>query len=113
VQIPGGGAGATAVNLPDGCSLTRTVGSRTHNLFAAVMKFDFGERLGRLSVPSPSGTLVGPGLLEFGPTTGLTPEGAIVATVTVDQDRAAFSWSDLGTSILRVSRVDSFLLPGL
>lgn len=113
VQIPSGGLGATVVSLPDGCSLTRTVGSRTHNVFAAVMEFESGERLGRVRVPSPNGMLASPALLTFGPTTSLTPEGAILATVQVDRERAAFSWSDVGTSVLRVSRTDSFLLPGL
>jgi hypothetical protein len=113
VQIPSGGLGATILRLPDGCHLSRTVGSRSRNVFAAVMGFPAGERLGRVHVPSPSGMAASPLLLTFGPTTGLSAEGAVVATVHFDRDRAAFSWSDLGTSLLKVTRGESFLLPGL
>jgi hypothetical protein len=113
VQIPAGGLGATVVRLPDGCHLSRTVGSRSRNVFAAVLGFQVGERLGRLHVPSPRGMAVSPLLLTFGPTTGLSAEGAILATVKLTRDRAAFSWSDVSTEILRMTRGESFLLPGL
>jgi len=82
-------------------------------VFAAVLEFQTGERLGRIRVPSPSGISVSPSLLEFGPTTGLSDQGAILATVELARERAAFSWSDVGTSVLRFNRVESFLLPGL
>jgi len=113
VQIPSGGLGAIRVRLPFGCHLTRTVGSHSDNVFAAVLEFQTGERLGRIRVPSPSGISVSPSLLEFGPTTGLSDQGAILATVELARERAAFSWSDVGTSVLRFNRVESFLLPGL
>jgi hypothetical protein len=89
------------------------VGSRSGNVFAAILEFQNGERLGRVRVPSPSGISVSPSLLNFGPTTGLSAEGAVLATVQVANERAAFSWSDVGTSVLKVTRTDSFLLPGL
>ncbi len=113
VQIPRGGQGAIVARLPAGCHLSRTVGSRTHNLFASVLEFGTGERLGRLRVPSPTGISISPSLLSFGPTTGMTADGAILATVEVASNRAAFSWSDVGTQVLRVTRVETFLLPGL
>src|SRR5262245_7653119 len=113
VQIPSGGAGATGVRVPIGCHLTRTVGSRPRNIFAAILELPSGERLGRFHVPSTMGMAVSPALLKFGPTTGLSPEGAVLATVRVASDRATFAWSDLGTSLLKMTRVESFLLPGL
>jgi hypothetical protein len=113
VQIPSGGMGATVVRLPFGCHLSRTTGLRSGNLFTAVLEFPTGERLGRLRVPSPSGIAATPSLLNFGPTTSFSSEGAVLATVHVARDRTAFAWSDLGTSVLKVTRVESFLLPGL
>lgn len=113
VQIPRGGLGATVARLPDGCHLSRTVGSRSRNLFSSVLVFPTGERLGRLRVPSLSGLSVSPSMLSFGPTTGLSAEGAVLATVQVARSRAAFSWSDFGTSVLRVTQAETFLLPGL
>jgi len=113
VQIPSGGLGATIVRLPSGCHISRTVGSRSQNVFAAVLEFQNGERLGRVHVPSPRGMSVAPSLLTFGPTTGLSADGAILATVRVASDRAAFAWSDLGTQLLSLTRVETFLLPGL
>jgi hypothetical protein len=113
VQIPNGGLGATVVSVPFGCHLTRTVGRRSCNVFAAVLELPTGERLGRFHVPSPTGMSVSSTLLTFGPTTGLSPEGAVLATVDVAGDQAAFSWSDLGTSLLKITRTESFLLPGL
>jgi hypothetical protein len=113
IQIPRGGLGATVARLPNGCHLSRTVGSRSRNLFASVLEFPSGERLGRLRVPSTSGISISPSLLTFGPTTGMSAEGAILATVEVARSRAAFSWSDMGTSVLKVSQVETILLPGL
>ena len=113
VQIPGGGLGATLIPLPNGCHLTRTVGSRTLNLFSAVLELPGGERLGRFEVPSPSGMSVSPALLTFGPTTGLSPDGAVLATVRVALEQAAFSWTEYGTTLLKMTRGESFLLPGL
>jgi len=113
VQIPSGGLGATVVRLPSCCNLSRTVGSPSQNIFTAVLGLPTGERLGRLHVPSPRGMSVSPSLLTFGPTTGLSPEGLILATVHVVQDRAAFSWSDVGTNLIKLTQVESFLLPGL
>ena len=89
------------------------MGSRSQNVFAAVLEFQNGERLGRVHVPSPRGMSVAPSLLTFGPTTGLSADGAILATVRVASDRAAFAWSDLGTQLLSLTRVETFLLPGL
>jgi len=113
VQIPRGGVGATIARLPNGCHLSRTVGSRSRNLFSSVLEFSAGERLGRLRVPSPTGISISPSLLTFGPTTGMSAEGAILATVQVARSRAAFSWSDLGTNVLKVSQMETILLPGL
>jgi hypothetical protein len=113
VQIPRGGLGATVARLPNGCHLSRTVGSRSRNLFALVIEFPTGERMGRLRVPSPTGISISPSLLTFGPTTGMSTEGAILATVHVARNRAAFSWSDMGTDLLKMSQVETILLPGL
>jgi hypothetical protein len=113
VQIPPGGQGAIVVRLPGGCHLSRQVGSRVNGRYAAVLEFPAGERLGRIDVPSPSGLLLSPSLLVFGPTAGLSADGAVLATVEVANDSAAFVWSDLGAELLRMSRVESFFLPGL
>jgi hypothetical protein len=113
VQIPRGGRSAVPVRLPDGCHLSRHIGSRSRSLYAAVLEFRSGERLGRLSVPSANGVAVSSSLLDFGPTVGLSADGAILASVDVLSDSLAFSWSELGTQVLRMGRGQAHLLPGL
>jgi len=113
LQIPPGGLGASYVRLPDGCHLDRTVGTRAHDVFAAVLSFVGGERMGRMRVPGTSTLQATPGLLAFGPTTGLSSQGAVLATVELSRELATFSWSEQGASVLGVTRVETFLLPGL
>jgi hypothetical protein len=113
VQIPTRGQSSIVVKLPNGCHLTRAVGSATHSLFASVLEFDTGERLGRLKVPSPTGVSLSPSLVFYGPAIGLSPDGSVLATVQLGTDEAAFAWSDLGTQLLRIQHGQGFLLPGL
>lgn len=113
VQIPPGGRDAVVVRLPDGCHLSRTAGRRSHGDFAAVLEFPTGERLGRLAVPGRSGLALTASLLTYGPTTGIAPDGAILATVQVGLERATIAWSEHGAEVLRATRSESFLLPGL
>jgi hypothetical protein len=113
VQIPPGGSNPTVVRLPDGCHLSRRVGSSTRPIYAAVLELPGGERLGQLRVPSPAGIALSPALDTFGPTTGMAADGSILATVSVLAHRAAFSWSGSSAQVLRVSRLETVLLPGL
>jgi hypothetical protein len=113
VQVPPGGANPIVVRLPSGCDLTRAAASARHGLFTAVLEFDTGERLGRLKVPNPNGASISPTLFFFGPTVGLSADGAVQATVQLGLDQVAFAWSDLGTQLIRMKRGDGFLLPGL
>ncbi|HEX6884716.1 MAG TPA: hypothetical protein VF530_15180 [Planctomycetota bacterium] len=113
LQVPPGGLGAVFVRLPDGCHLDRTVAARSHDVFAAVLSFPGGERMGRLQVPGTGTLQASPGLLTFGPTAGLSSQGAVLATVEIAREHATFAWSDLGASVLDVTRAESFLLPGL
>lgn len=113
VQIPPGGLGAITVALPNGCRLTRGVGSRTHERYAAILEFPAGERLGQVIIPSASGLGLGDGFHPYGPMTGMASDGSILATVQLGPDRATFAWKGLGALPLRMTRVESFLLPGL
>lgn len=113
VQIPLDGGGVTTVPLLEGSRLSRWVGSRTVERLAAVLEFDDGERLGQVRVPSPIGVCLGSEHYFLGPTTGMSPEGWILATVRLGLDHATFAWSDQGAVSLRLTRNPSFLLPGL
>jgi len=112
VQIPPGGSAPIIVPLPDGCHLTGIVGSRPRSLYAGVLEFQGGGRLGRVPIPSPSGFAIAPTLHSFGPTVGISLDGSVLATVQRGSEWTAFAWSDLGVQLLRTSRVAGFLLPG-
>jgi len=112
VQVPRLGTGASLVHLPDGCCLTRTVGSRSRDLFGGVMEFTIGEWLGRMHVPTQA-LSASTSLLTFGPTTGLALDGSVQASVQIPSGAVSFGWSDAGTRVLRTSIGGGFLLPGL
>jgi hypothetical protein len=113
LQIGPGGQEVTVAPLPDGCRLSRHVGSRSRNVFAAVLEVQGGEWLGRMQVPDPRGLMVSNSLLTYGPTTGATAGGEILASVQLGAAHVAFAWSDLGTDVLRSCASQCFVLPGL
>src|SRR5262249_12367767 len=112
VQIPKGGIGAMLASLPQGSRLTRQAGSRSHDVFCAVVEQSAGELLGRQNVPEPAGDLLSSDPRTFGPTTGITRDGWVVATMHAGIRRIAVAWTDSGTRILRMSDGPGFLLPG-
>jgi len=113
VQIPSSGTAPIVLPLPPGCHLSRTAGLRNGSLYASVLEFAGGGRLGRVPVPSTSGAPLSVTPLPLGPTVGLSLTGSILSTVRVGTDQVAFDWSSTGTQVLRTIRSDGFLLPGL
>lgn len=113
LQIPHGAVGTTVTVLPQGCRLSRHVGSRSRSRFAAVLELETGELFGRADVPSTNGLALTKLPFAYGPTTGMLADGSVLASLTLSGVRVEFSWSELGTQVLRSSPGDSFLLPGL
>jgi hypothetical protein len=112
VQIPRDGSDALDLLLPDGCRLSRQVGSRSHDRFAGVLEFDTFESIGRIRLPSAAGLSTSSQGLFFGPTTGLLGDGSFVGTTTIAGQPLVFRWSDAELAVLRFG-VSGFVLPGI
>jgi hypothetical protein len=113
VQFPTVGTGALVLALPIGRRLSREASLGSHDLFGAVLELETGgEWLGRLSVPTLSGSPLGTQPRNYGPTTALTHDGTLFASVLISSRQVILSWSDLGVRTHRYSPSGSFLLPG-
>ena len=112
VQIPRDGSAALDLLLPDGCMLSRQVGSRSHDRFAGVLEFATFESIGRIRLPSAAGLSTSSQGLFFGPTTGLLGDGSFVGTTTIAGLPLVFRWSDAELAVLRFG-VSGFVLPGI
>ncbi|NOT32273.1 MAG: hypothetical protein HOP15_17645 [Planctomycetes bacterium] len=113
VQIPDSGGAATVLALTIGRRFSRESSLASHNLFGGVLELESGgEWLGRVSVPNPSGSSLSSVPRNYGPTTSMTPDGTLFASVLSGSRQVILSWSDLGVRTRRISPSGSFLLPG-
>lgn len=113
VRIPSAGGAALALPLTFARRVSRESSLGSRDLFGGVLELESGgEWLGRVSVPTLGGASLSSVPRNYGPTTGMTPDGALFASVLSGSRQVIFSWSDLGVRTHRISPSGSFLLPG-
>jgi hypothetical protein len=113
LRISTSGSITSLVRLPSGCHVTRDAASVRHGVYSAVLEFANGERLGRMRVLDGRTAATPPARFRYGPTVGMAQDGSTLASAELGLEVATFGWSDQSSTVFRVSRGESFLLPGL
>lgn len=114
VQVPLGAPGALVLPLPTGTRVSRESTLASGGVFGGVLELQTGgEWLGRMAVPNAAGSILGTTPRNFGPTTALTPDGILYASVLSGTRQLFLSWSGIGVQLLRNSPGGSFVLPSL
>jgi hypothetical protein len=114
VQFSAGATQPTLLRLPSGLRISRQSSMSSRNLFGGVMELDTGgEWLGRVTVPTSAGASLTNFPRNYGPTTGLSSDGTLYATMLSGSRQLVLRWSDTDAKLLKNSPGGTFILPGL